>query len=206
MATKINKRANLFLAMAKFRAEASVGKSGKNPMFKSEYTTLGDVLSALQNIHEYGLSFVQTFAGGRLITVVVHIDSGERIMSQISINPEKNTPQSYISCVTYLRRASLMTMFGLNADDDDGNRATFGSGAHSSSYVRPAKQPAVAVPPIAAAAGTVSDSALDAALASCNSVKDVNAVFMRLFKSANIDPSEAQLAKLKSKKESLKNG
>ena len=206
MANEVNNsRTNLFLAMAKFRAEASVGKSGKNPMFKSEYTTLGDVLSALQNIHEYGLSFVQTFAGGKLITVVVHLDSGERVMSQININPEKNTPQSYISCVTYLRRASLMTMFGLNADDDDGNKATFGSGAHSSSYARPTRQPVAAIPPTAAA-GTVSDSALNDALASCSSVKDVNAVFMRLFKSANIDPSEAQLAKLKSKKESLKNG
>lgn len=205
MGNEVSKsRTNLFLAMAKYRAEASVGKSGKNPMFKSEYTTLGDVLSALQNIHEYGLSFVQTFAGGKLLTVVVHLDSGERVMSQININPEKNTPQSYISCVTYLRRASLMTMFGLNADDDDGNKATFGGGAKTSSLLRPAK-PSAAIPP-KAAGGTISDSQLDAALASCAAVKDVNAVYMRLFKTANIEPTEAQLAKLSVKKESLKNG
>lgn len=195
----------IYKALGAFRSEASVGKSGKNPMFKSEYTTLGDVLSALSNISDYGLTFTQAFDKRSLITNVVHIETGEMITSVIDIEPEKNTPQSFMSCVTYLRRASLMTMFGLNADDDDGNKATFGGGAYSSSNTRPANKPPVANPP-SAAGGTVSDSALDAALASCDAVKDVNAVFMRLFKSANIDPSEAQLAKLKSKKESLKNG
>jgi hypothetical protein len=191
-------------ALGDFRAEASVGKSGKNPMFKSEYTTLGDVLTALEGINGYGLTFIQRFDGDDLITEVVHFETGETLQSKIKITPEKHTPQSFISCVTYMRRASLMTMFGLNADDDDGNRATFSGGARPSSDARPAKQPPAAPPP-KAAGGTVPDSTLEAALASCVAIKDVNAVYVRLFKSAKIEPTAAQLAKLSSKKEALKN-
>lgn len=191
-------------ALGAFRSDASVGKSGKNPMFKSEYTTLGDVLTALESINGYGLTFVQRFEGDDLITEVVHFETGETLSSTIKIMPEKHTPQSFISCVTYMRRASLMTMFGLNADDDDGNKATFGGGAKTSSLSRPVK-PSAAIPP-KAAGGTVSDSQLDAALASCVAIKEVNAVYTRLFYIANIKPTEAQLAKLSAKKESLKNG
>ena len=102
----------LHAALADVRKAASVGKSGKNPMFKSEYSTLGDVLTALDVLPEYGLSFAQYFQDGALVTTVVHLETGEKISSFLQISPEKDTPQSFISCVTYFRRASLLTMFG----------------------------------------------------------------------------------------------
>lgn len=192
----------LFKALAAYRAEASVGKTGKNPMFKSEYTTLGDVLSALQNIHTYGLTFVQRFDGKTLFTDVVHIETGETVTSSLTIEPEKNTPQSFMSCVTYLRRASLMTMFGLNADDDDGNKATFGGSATSSLSARPN---AGAVSSPSAAPAPISDKSLDEALAICANVREVNAVYHRLFKAKGITPTDDQLAKFKAQKEKVKN-
>src|SRR5699024_8007053 len=41
------------------------------------------------------------------------------------MKPEKNTPQSIGSCLTYSRRYSISSIFGITSDeDDDGNQAT----------------------------------------------------------------------------------
>ena len=163
-------------ALNDFRKAATVGKSGKNPMFKSQYSTLGDVLTALNGIADFGLSFQQFFSDDCIITVVAHVETGEQFTSAIPVRPEKNTPQSYISCVTYLRRASLMTMFGLNADDDDGNLAS-GSGAFPSrSQPRP-KAPAVASTP--AVGATLSKEDFQKQLDLCTNVRDVSVMFTK---------------------------
>ena len=122
------KQNGLFEALGAFRSATTVGKSGKNPMFKSEYTTLGDVLTALANVGEFGLGFEQHLDENKLITTVVHAESGDSFSSAMTLHPEKQTPQSLIACVTYYRRVQLMTMFGLNADDDDGNLASSDKG------------------------------------------------------------------------------
>ena len=114
----------LFDALGAFRAATTVGKSGKNPMFKSEYTTLGDVLTALADLGKYGLGFEQHLHDGQLVTTVIHLKTGESFSSEMTLHPEKQTPQSLIACVTYYRRVQLMTMFGLNSNDDDGNLAS----------------------------------------------------------------------------------
>lgn len=189
----------LYKSLAEFRKTATLGKSGKNPMFKSQYSTLGDVLTALNNIDEFGLSFEQHFDDITLVTTVVHLDTGESFSSHIPINPEKNTPQSFISCVTYLRRATLMTMFGLNADDDDGNLAS-GSGAALSRPKPQPKTPAVSSFP---AAGVTSNSDLKNELDKCEDVRSINALYTRLFKSVGIEPTDAQLALFSQQKESL---
>lgn len=194
----------LYQSLAKFRQDATISKSGKNPMFKSEYTTLGDVLSALHNLPDYGLTFSQFFANDLLVTEVIHLETGEKALSQIVIKPEKDTPQAFMSCVTYYRRASLMTMFGLNADDDDGNRASnSGAGWNSPSSPAAAKAPAGDVSSVTPAGAAPTDEQLAAALAACNSVKEVNAVYMRLFKTKGVEPNDSQLAKLKTRKAEL---
>ena len=183
-------------ALSDFRSAATVGKSGKNPMFKSQYSTLGDVLSALNNIADYGLAFKQYFSDDCLITTVSHIETGEKFDSAIPIRPEKNTPQSYISCVTYLRRASLMTMFGLNADDDDGNLAS-GMARFSSRSQPSQKAPAVAP---TSAVGAASPN-IDEELQKCNSVRDVNALYTRV--SGQRDLSQAEIDQMRKRKEEL---
>ncbi len=127
----------LFEALGAFRAATTVGKSGKNPMFKSEYTTLGDVLTALANVGDFGLGFEQHLHDGALVTTVVHLTSGESYSSAMTLHPEKQTPQSLIACVTYYRRVQLLTMFGLNADDDDGNLASGDRGLSLASGAAP---------------------------------------------------------------------
>jgi hypothetical protein len=186
-------------ALNDFRKAATVGKSGKNPMFKSQYSTLGDVLTALNGIADFGLSFQQFFSDDCIVTVVAHVETGEQFTSAIPVRPEKNTPQSYISCVTYLRRASLMTMFGLNADDDDGNLAS-GSGAFPSrSQPRP-KAPAVASTP---AVGAATSSVLAEKLDACKSVRDVNALYTTLYGASGIKAPADQIAMFSKRKEEL---
>jgi hypothetical protein len=184
-------------ALSDFRNAATLGKSGKNPMFKSQYSTLGDVLSALNKISDYGLAFKQYFSDDCLVTTVSHIETGEKFDSAIPIRPEKNTPQSYISCVTYLRRASLMTMFGLNADDDDGNLAS-GNGASSSRSQPSQKAPAVA--PTSAVG--VAFPNIEKELQKCNSVRDVNALYTTLVRVRDVTPDEIE--KMRIRKEELK--
>jgi hypothetical protein len=191
----------LYKALNDFRSAASVGKSGKNPMFKSQYSTLGDVLTALNGIADYGLSFQQHFNDDCLITVVAHVETNEKFSSAIPIRPEKNTPQSFISCVTYLRRATLMTMFGLNADDDDGNLAS-GSGAFPSRSRPQPKGPVAASTP---AAGLASNDVLAEKLNACESVRDVNALYTTLFGGSGIKAPDDQIAMFSKRKEELQN-
>jgi hypothetical protein len=188
-------------ALNDFRKAATVGKSGKNPMFKSQYSTLGDVLTALNGIADYGLSFQQFFSDDCIVTVVAHVETGEQFTSAIPVRPEKNTPQSYISCVTYLRRASLMTMFGLNADDDDGNLASGGGAFPSRSQPKP-KAPAVASTP---AVGAATSSVLTEKLDACKSVRDVNALYTKLYGASGIKAPDDQIAMFSKRKEELQN-
>lgn len=191
----------LHAALADVRKAASVGKSGKNPMFKSEYSTLGDVLTALDVLPEYGLSFAQYFQDGALVTTVVHLETGEKISSFLQISPEKDTPQSFISCVTYFRRASLLTMFGLNSNDDDGNLASGGGAFPSRSQPKP-KAPAVASTP---AVGAASNDVLAEKLDACKSVRDVNALYTKLFGASGIKAPADQIAMFSKRKEEVQN-
>jgi len=191
----------LHAALADVRKAASVGKSGKNPMFKSEYSTLGDVLTALDVLPEYGLSFAQYFQDGALVTTVVHLETGEKISSFLQISPEKDTPQSFISCVTYFRRASLLTMFGLNANDDDGNLASGGGAFPSRSQPKP-KAPAVASTP---AVGAASNDVLAEKLDACKSVRDVNALYTKLYGASGIKAPADQIVMFSKRKEEVQN-
>lgn len=190
----------LHAALADVRKAASVGKTGKNPMFKSEYSTLGDVLTALDVLPEYGLSFAQYFQDGALVTTVVHLETGEKISSFLQISPEKDTPQSFISCVTYFRRASLLTMFGLNANDDDGNLSS-GSGAFPSRSQPKPKRPVVASTP---AAGLTSNDVLAEKLDACASVRDVNALYTTLYGGSGIKAPDDQILMFSKRKDELK--
>jgi hypothetical protein len=191
----------LHAALADVRKAASVGKSGKNPMFKSEYSTLGDVLTALDVLPEYGLSFAQYFQDGALVTTVVHLETGEKISSFLQISPEKDTPQSFISCVTYFRRASLLTMFGLNAADDDGNLASQ-RGAVPSRPQPANKRPVAASTP---AAGLASNDVLAEKLDACKSVRDVNALYTKLYGASGIKAPADQIAMFSKRKEEVQN-
>lgn len=193
------KDGSLFAALSSFRAATTVGKSGKNPMFKSEYTTLGDVLAALANLQEYDLAFEQHLHQNSLITTVFHLGSGASFSSDIEISPEKNTPQSFISCLTYYRRASLMTMFALNSNDDDGNMSSGRSGPPSLTRSASAGGGSSDATP-----AHPSETDLVLQLNGCKSVREVNALYTRLYASKGLAISDEHKQLFANRKDEVK--
>lgn len=109
-------------------------KDGTNPYFNSGYTTLNAVMAELgDKVKEAGLVICQTVqydrieAGDKLLpylhTTVTHLESGEKIGSEMPLIGIANM-QNLGSAITYARRYSLVTMFGMLSEDDDGNSTT----------------------------------------------------------------------------------
>jgi len=122
----------LSAAMAKAFAQIEGAAKGKvNPAFRSKYADLGSVIDAIKPaLTEHGLWFRQVThhaENGVCIETIIHHSSGESLScGQLFVPASKHDPQGYGSALTYCRRYSLQTAFGVPAsdsEDDDGNRA-----------------------------------------------------------------------------------
>lgn len=108
-------------------------KGADNPFFKSKYVPLENVVSVIDEaIVETGLSYTQEVLSndsGHIIleTIIMH-ESGEYIVLEgATVKPTKQDPQGIGSAMTYARRYSLSSAFGVASDtDDDGNEASKG--------------------------------------------------------------------------------
>lgn len=128
---------NIAKSLAKFHdIMGNVAKDASNPFFKSKYAPLESILPAIkQPLKEAGLVFSQmpnhlmssedkTYVPS-LITKVIDIESGEELSSEVPLILAKQDPQGVGSAITYMRRYALVSMLGLNCDeDDDGNSAS----------------------------------------------------------------------------------
>ena len=157
--------AGLFAALAAAQAEMiPVGKDGRNPHFKSSYTTLGSVLSAvLPALNRHGIALMQhpgdteveteAKEGRRGTTGVrVHVDtvlahkSGQWVSSRCSITLRGKTDAHAVgSAITYLRRYGAQSVCGLPSVDDDGNLGA-GLGGPAPRQSRPAQSKPALVP------------------------------------------------------------
>lgn len=115
----------LCAAMAKASGEISHAKLNKsNPHFKSKYASLDSVIDAIKPaLSKNGLWFTQTFHNidgyAAVETTIIHSSGETMSCGTICIPLEKKTPQGYGSALTYARRMSLSTSFGIFADEDD---------------------------------------------------------------------------------------
>lgn len=117
-------------ALSSFQKEVKQPpKNGKNPHFKSAYVTLDDTIKAInETAPNHGLSYIQTPVtdenGVGVITTVLHT-SGQYIEFPSLILPmDKKTAQGAGSAITYARRYSISSIFGLvSEEDDDANAA-----------------------------------------------------------------------------------
>ena len=101
----------------------AVKKDGKNPFFKSNYATLNSVLDTIGgHLETCGLLVVQNPMVDKLETIIFDVESGESIRSEIPYI-QISDMQKLGSAITYARRYALMSMFNLEAEDDDGNGA-----------------------------------------------------------------------------------
>lgn len=102
----------------------AVTKDAKNPFFKSDYATLNAVVEACKEpLNSNGISIMQPVNGDYVETVLMH-ESGEFFACQTAlVVKENNNPQALGSAISYARRYGLMSMLGLPAEDDDGEKA-----------------------------------------------------------------------------------
>ena len=115
-------------ALAKALPELEGAKKNKaNPAFKSKYADLGAVIEALEPIRAHGLWYRQVAhenADGVMIETIYIHESGESLSAGPLFMPAlKRDAQGFGSALTYARRYSLLTAFGLATEDDDGNAA-----------------------------------------------------------------------------------
>ncbi len=115
------------MALAFGEIEAAT-KSANNPHFKAKYADLGSVIDAIKPaLIKHGLFFTQVTheaTGGVCIETVIHHAGGEHLSGgKLFVPANKQDAQGYGSALTYARRYSLMTAFGVPAEDDDGNAA-----------------------------------------------------------------------------------
>jgi len=118
-------------ALAKAQSEFPlIKKTENNPFFKSKYAGLASILEVvLPILHKNGLYLSQSPIndGDRVgvCTDIIHAESGESLESRFTLSLAKNDPQGAGSAITYARRYALVSMLGLNIDeDDDGNEAS----------------------------------------------------------------------------------
>ena len=102
--------------------------NGKNPHFKSRFSTLQDIVDCARGAAEHGIAFTQEvdFDETRTFvrTVMLHSSGEERISRTPVISRDATDPQKMGSAITYAKRYGLQAMFGIPADeDDDGNKA-----------------------------------------------------------------------------------
>lgn len=102
----------------------SLHKDGTNPHFKSSYVTLNEVLDKVKSpLNEMGVVIIQEpFIEG--LKTTLYDTEDDTMVTCVMPYVEIATAQKLGSCNTYLRRYSLVTLLGLEDEDDDGNKAS----------------------------------------------------------------------------------
>ena len=106
-------------------------KDSDNLYFKNKYADLASVWDAIRKpLADNGLAVIQTGVYVpehpdmvAIETMIVHA-SGQWKKGLMTAKPVKPDPQSLGSCVTYLRRYSLLAIAGVCPEDDDGAAAS----------------------------------------------------------------------------------
>ena len=139
-----SKEYNLKTAMLEFqKLSISASKDGKNPHFKSNYATLEAVIEAVNQGNQFGLFFTQEIKFRDLYdsneelnqstlypivrTTVHHVNDNNIFVSEcpILLQPASlQNPQKLGAAITYLKRYTLQSVYGLPSEDDDGNLAS----------------------------------------------------------------------------------
>lgn len=120
--TELNK------AMSAVKSElGKLKKDAKNPFFKSSYADLNSHLELIEPLLlKNGLFLTQpiiTNGQKNLVsTTITEVTTGAEVSSQLVL-PDNEDMQKMGSAITYARRYTLGSLFGMQAVDDDGETA-----------------------------------------------------------------------------------
>jgi len=108
-----------------------ISKDATNPHFKSQYATLGAVLSVTDPLLEANnLLWLDEVKdedkdGLFLETTIINIEKeDDKMVIKMPLLLDKNDMQKLGSAITYSRRYQRITFLGLTVEDDDGNKAS----------------------------------------------------------------------------------
>jgi len=113
----------------------NIPKDGKNSHFSNTYATYEQVMAVLHKpLREEGLVIYHSFGvplweGDIAVsTTIAEIKEEQGVRDNYSttlhLPMSKNDPQMAGSAITYAKRYSVLAMFGLGTEDDDGNKAS----------------------------------------------------------------------------------
>jgi len=110
-----------------FKLKSEIGKISKdstNPFFKSKYFDINKLLEHLEPLlSKHGLLVLQPILEGKVRSEIIDPDTGEMVYSELDLG-NITDPQKKGSEITYFRRYTLSSLVGLQAEDDDGNKAS----------------------------------------------------------------------------------
>lgn len=123
---------NLLKALAAAIAEMpKPTRNATNPHLKKGYADLSEVMACVSEpLAKHGLVLTQTMTYDDtvthtiLVTTLWHTESAESLESSLPLLLEKVTAQGQGSAISYARRYSVKSLFGMVDDDDDGNEAS----------------------------------------------------------------------------------
>lgn len=115
---------NIYQKLSALKSEiGTLKKNAKNPHFKNSYIDLSGLLDAVEPLMQaHGLLLLQPITDGVVWTIIVDIESAEKLTSNIAL-PIGVNPQQLGSAITYYRRYTLQSLLSLSAEDDDANTA-----------------------------------------------------------------------------------
>jgi hypothetical protein len=117
--------------VAAFAELEAATKTANNPHFKSKYADLPTVIDAIKpHLSKHGLAFMQmpkpSEGGVSIETILIHSSGDKLSMGVLFVPANRHDAHGFGSALSYARRYSLMTCFGLpqeDQEDDDGNAA-----------------------------------------------------------------------------------
>lgn len=115
------------LLKALSNVKKEVGKLSKtetNPFFKSKYFDINSLIEQVEPLlDKNGLLLLQPILNGVVTSEIWHVETGFKVSSEINLGNILD-PQKLGSAITYYRRYTLQSLLGLQAEDDDGNKAS----------------------------------------------------------------------------------
>lgn len=117
------------LMKAKAEMGSVVKKDAANPFHKSRYASLGAHLELSESILlKHGLLMLHSpnFLNNKpiLVATLYHQESDQWIKAYLPLPNPKADSQGIGASLTYMRRYSINSILGLNAEDDDGETAS----------------------------------------------------------------------------------
>lgn len=173
--------------MAKFQQQVIAPKENGTVKYKSthyDYVLLRDLIDAInKGIKDTGLAWLQdtkTESGSVSVRTLVFHEDGYCFPSSWTEIKTSGKAQDIGSAMTYARRYSLSTTFGVNSEnDDDGKSANDGALSPDTNKNK------------------TSNSNRGTDLASSNQVNQINRLFFNISKSEGIDNKELRQSYLK---------